>query len=172
MVNILIFALLPLAMIKSEVSYNYNVEKVTVDITISSEKAISKLYYLSSLNHLQTPKIQKLRLIEGNRAFYNKETDEIMIPVDTPNYYLKYAVIHEQGHVVYTKKNLRGSEIIKKLKELVDVEDLKSYIKDISCESLYDYSVDDEEFFCDCVAYYMHGGKISKEAEEILNCIL
>lgn len=163
---------MPLTLIKSEVSHNYNAERVTVNITISNEKAVSKLDYLNSLDHLQTPKIQKLRLIEGNGAFYNKETDEIMVPVDTPNYYLKYAVIHEQGHVVYTKKNLKGSEIIKKLKKSVDIEDLKSYIKDISCESLYDYSVNDEEFFCDLVAYYIQGGKISKEAEEILNCIL
>lgn len=163
--HLILAAVLFISPLKAQVAEKMNCVQVTSNLDIDAEKAQDKLEVVASIKKMNVPQFKKVRLVKGNRAFYNKLTDEILLPVDTPNFYLVYATYHEAGHVIFNKKGVSKDDI-QALKHLIDTKTISLHLDGVST----DYAAsNDEELFCDLVSYYMRGNKVDNAVKTILD---
>lgn len=131
-------------------------KRIHIDENINVEKVNKKIDFLITLP--DTPlNVNAIRFIKGQRAFYNTATNVIMLPVDVPNYYLEYALYHEQAHLTYRRNNIAGSKVWLEIKSKLEPQDVSDYAP-----------TNEEEFFCDMVAYHKLGKSFGKEVNKLI----
>lgn len=144
---------------ENDLREKFGVIRIHIDEDVNFKAYEKKALFLLGIEDDLKFNVNAFRFIRGNRAFYNKATNVVLVPVDVPNFYLKYAIFHEYGHLLW-KNGGKNSEEWMLIKSKLNPKDVSEYAL-----------TNEEEFFCEVIAA-KKGGKGFGDLDETLNKII